>query len=137
MVVATAAAGACAAPREGVHAAHPLEVVHASAIAAGEVAKGNDQETVHGWKLEIVGESARFFACSDVDVCNEQLVELPAKSVVAVKHVGRARPVRADGSALEETDVLRLTLAKDVTTSRGGIAADPHRGLVVGGPTKR
>jgi hypothetical protein len=33
-------------------------------------------------------------------------------------------------------DVLRVTLANDVTTSRGGVAADPHRGLTVGGAQK-
>ena len=132
-----AGAGACAAPKEGVHQANPVEAAYAAGMTAAEIAKGPKQETVHGWRFEIVGATARFYACSDVDACSERLVEMPAKSVVAVKHVGRARPVRADGSELEETDVVRLTIAKDVVPSRGGVASDPHRGLVVGGPTKR
>ena len=127
---------ACAAPREGVHAGNPVDVAYASAMTAKELAKSEDHETVYGWNLELVGERARFFACSDEHACGERVVDVPAKAVVAVKRVGRAHPSRADGSQLDETDVLRVTLQKDVTTSRGGVASDPQRGLTVGGPAK-
>ena len=137
IIIAIAGAGACAAPREGPSRADPVEAAYAAGMTAAELAKGPKQETVHGWRFEIVGPTARFFACSDVETCSERLVEMPAKSVVAVRHVGRARPVRVDGSELDETDVVRLTIAKEVVPSRGGVATDPHRGLVVGVPAKR
>ena len=136
VVAALSGTAACAAPREGVHAGNPVDVAYASAMTAKELAKSKDHETVYGWKLEVVGERARFFECSGEDVCGERIVDVPARSVVAVKPVARVRPTRADGSELEETDVLRLTLARDVTTSRGGVTSDPQRGLTVGGPAK-
>jgi hypothetical protein len=136
IVAAVSGMAACAAPREGVHAANPVDVAYASAMTANELAKTKSQETVYGWNLEIVGDRARFFACPKEHACGERIVDVPAKSVLAVKHIGRAHPSRADGSELEETDVLLLTLAKDVTTSRGGVVADPQRGLTVGGPAK-
>ena len=137
IVVALSGTAACVAPREGVHAANPVDVAAASVMTANELAKSKDQETLHGWNLEFVGDRARFFACADEHACGEHVVDVPAKSVVAVKRVGRAHPSRADGSQLDETDVLRVTLQKDVTTSRGGVAADPQRGLTVGGPAKQ
>jgi hypothetical protein len=127
---------ACAAPREGVHSASPVDAAIASGMAADELAKGKPSEVVLGWKLEVIGERARFFACTAEDTCGERVVEVPAKSLVAVKTVGRARPKRDDGSSAPETDVLRLTLANDVSTSRGGVASDPHRGLTFGGAQK-
>ncbi len=137
LIVATiSGVAACAAPREGVHAATPVDVAYAAAMSAKEIAKGETHETAYAWNLQIVGERARFFACPDEHTCGERIVDVPAKSVVAVKRVGRARPFRADGSELDETDVLRLTLTNDVATSRGGVVADPQRGLTVGGPTK-
>ncbi|HVH46133.1 MAG TPA: hypothetical protein VM925_27475 [Labilithrix sp.] len=128
---------ACVAPREGVHTAGPAEVVAASAMTADELARSKGQETVYGWKLEIVGERARFFSCTTEHVCGERAVDVPVKSVIATKVVGRVRPSRADGSELEETDVHRLTIASDVQTSRGGVVSDPHRGLTVGAPSKQ
>ncbi|MBX3208390.1 MAG: hypothetical protein KF764_25315 [Labilithrix sp.] len=135
-VVVISLLAACAAPNEGVKSGSPVDVAYASALTAKELASTHNPETVYGWKLEIVGERARFFACSDERTCGERVVDVPAKSVVAVARVGRANPSRADGSAFEETDVLRLTLASDVTTSRGGVASDPHRGMVVNVPSK-
>ncbi len=125
---------ACVAPREGVHSATPLDAAVASGMAVDELAKAKKQDIVYGWKLEIAGERARFFACTAEDVCGDRVVEVPAKSLVAVKVIGRARPTRDDGSTGEETDVLRVTLANDTATSRGGVVADPHRGLTLGGP---
>ncbi len=136
MLMAVSGIAACAAPSEGVQPGSPADVAVASAMTAKEIAKNDAQDTVYGWNFEIVGERARFFACTDEHACNERSVDVPAKSVVAVKHVGRTRPLRADGSELDEADVLRLTLAKGVATSRGGITSDPQHGLTVGGPTK-
>lgn len=127
---------ACAAPSEGVHAGNPVDVAYASALTADELAKGKKQETVYGWKLEIAGERARFFACTDDRTCGERVVDVPAERVVAVTRVGRVSPSRADGSTLEQTDVLRLTLGSDVTTSRGGVVSDPQRGMTVNMPPK-
>ena len=106
-------------------------------MTAQELARTKGQETVYGWKLEIVGERARFFSCKTEDVCGERAVDIPANSVIATKVVARVRPSRADGSELEETDVHRITVASDVHTTRGGVVSDPHRGLTVGATPKQ
>jgi len=136
IVMAICGTGACAAPNEGVEPGSPVDVAYASAMTADELAKSKKQETAYGWKLEFVGERARFFACTDERTCGERLVDVPARSVVATQRIGRVQPSRADGTALEETDVLRLTLAKDTGTTRGGVASDPQRGLTVAMPPK-
>jgi hypothetical protein len=136
LAVVVAGVAACAAPAEGVHPANPVQVAVASAMTAEELAK-NKHETVYGWNLEIVGERATFFACPEEHQCNERRIDVPAKTVLAVKRVGRVHPSGADGSELDEIDVLQLTLAKDAATSRGGVVADPQRGLTMGGRTKQ
>ncbi|MBX3261623.1 MAG: hypothetical protein KIS78_22565 [Labilithrix sp.] len=137
LLVAVPLLAACAAPSEGVRPGTPMHVAQASAMAAEELARGEKRQTAYGWKLEVAGERARFFACADERTCGERVVDVPAKSVVAVARVGRVNPSRADGSALEETDLLRLTLAEDAPTSRGGAASDPHRGMTVSMPRTR
>jgi hypothetical protein len=124
---------ACVAPREGVHSATPIEAAVASGMAANELARSKPEQFVLGWKLDVIGDRARFFSCTAEDTCGERLVEVPAKALLAVKIVGRARPLLDDGVTADETDVLRFTIANDVTTSRGGVAADPHRGLTISG----
>ena len=137
VILATADLAACVtAPREGVHTPSPVEGATAAVMAAGELAKDAPDEVVLGWKLVVVGDRARFFQCEAEDVCGERPVEVAAKAVVAVKVVGRTRPKRDDGSLVDESDVLRLTIHRATTTSRGGVASDPNRGLTVGGPTK-
>ncbi|MBX3211863.1 MAG: hypothetical protein KF850_07510 [Labilithrix sp.] len=137
VLVALPLLGACVAPEEGVRPGTALHVAQASAMTAEELAHAKERRTAYGWKLEIAGESARFFACADERTCGDRVVDLPAKSVVAVARVGRVNPSRADGTTLEETDLLRLTLADDAPTSRGGAASDPHRGMTVSMPPAR
>ncbi|MDB4937780.1 MAG: hypothetical protein JWP87_4752 [Labilithrix sp.] len=132
-VVALLFAASCAAPREGVHSATAADAAIASGMAVEELATAKKEQVVLGWKLEVIGDRARFFACSAEDACGERVVEVPAKALLSFKVVGRARPTRDDGTVAEETDVVRVTLAKDTTTSRGGVVADPHRGLTLGG----
>jgi hypothetical protein len=89
-------------------------------MTAKELSHGDQEETVYGWHLEVVGETAKYFACTAEDTCTMRAVEVPAKSLVATKVVRR----------LDDVDVLRLTIARDVSTSRGGVSSDA-RGLVV------
>lgn len=56
------------------------------------------------------------------------------RSLVAVMVVGRTRPMRDDGTTAGETDVVRVTLARDAAQSRGGVAVNLTHGSTVGGP---
>lgn len=102
----------------------------AGAMTANQLARGASEKTVFGWQLEIIGERARYFACTAENACTFRPVEVPAKSLVAKRVVNRTHPAREDGTSGEEVDVLQLTLAGEVQTTRGGISSDA-RGLVV------
>ncbi len=119
---------ACAAPKEGVHDATAVDLATGVGQTARELASAEGKETVLGWNLAFVGDRASFFSCSAEDACDRHRIEVASKAVLAVKVIARTRPAGVDS----ETDVLRLTLARDVTTSRGGIATDPTRGVVTG-----
>ena len=73
----------------GRHSATAVDAAIASGMAVDELANAKGQEVVFGWKLGIVGDRARFFACTAEDACGERLVDVPAKSLLAVKVVGR------------------------------------------------
>jgi hypothetical protein len=136
-VVATAGLLACVTtPKAGVHTATPMDAAIGAGMAADEIARSKGEEVIVGWKLTVIGDRARLFQCTSENTCGERPLDLPASSVVAVKVVGRVRPVRDDGSLASETDVLRVTVARGVTTSRGGVAIDPNRGVSVGGAEK-
>ena len=126
----------CVSNPEGVRSGTALDVANASAMSAAELAKGPREAVLLGWNLEVTGDRARFFECTAENVCGIRRVEIPAASLTSMKIVARTHPRRADGSDAEETDVVRLTVTRDVKTSRGGFASDPHRGLTVGGPTR-
>jgi hypothetical protein len=129
-VAITIACAACApTPQEGVHAASPADAVVAGAMVAAQP-PGETTETVYGWHLEVVGDQAKYFACSAVDACSFRAVQVNASSLVATKVVSRAVPVRDDGTSAEEVDVVRLTISHERPTKRGGVSSDP-RGLVV------
>jgi hypothetical protein len=113
-------------PRPG----SPIDAAAAGALEAHELAEGAPKETAYGWKLEIAGERARYFACSTADACTFQKVDVPAASVRATKVVRRTRPTREDGTSVEEVDVYELTLVRDESTTRGGSTWDP-RGFVI------
>ncbi|HVJ90497.1 MAG TPA: hypothetical protein VM580_11895 [Labilithrix sp.] len=117
-------------PAERPRPASALDAVAAGAVAAGELARGAKKETAFGWHLEIVGDRAKYFACTSEDGCTFRRVEIPAASLLATELVNRTRPVRDDGTVEAEVDVLRLTITHDVTTKRGGVTTD-SRGLVV------
>ncbi len=99
-------------------------------MTAKEVAHSASERTVFGWQLEVIGDRAKYFACTAVDACSSRAVEVAAKLVVATKAVSRTQPTLADGSLGDEVDVLQLTIARDIETTRGGAASDA-RGLVI------
>ena len=117
-------------PVEGARPATPVDAAVAGALSAGEIAHGATKETVYAWHLEVVGDRARYFACSAADACTFRAVEIPARSLAATEVVGRTRPSRGDGAQGDEVDVIRLTVTHDLETKRGGVSADA-RGLVV------
>jgi hypothetical protein len=122
---------ACASPpAERPRAATPYDVAVAGALTANELAHHETEQKVYGWHLEIVGDRARYFACTAEDACTSRPVEISARSLLATKVVNRTRPTREDGSSGDEVDVVLLTLSRDVETTRGGAASDA-RGLVV------
>ncbi len=99
-------------------------------MTAKQLARGASETTGYGWHLEIIGERARYFACTAENACTFRTVEIPAKPLVAKRVVNRTHPARADGTTGEEVDVLQLTFAGEVETTRGGVSSDA-RGLVV------
>ncbi len=104
-------------------------------MAADELAKSKGEEIVFGTRLSFEGSSARFFQCTSEESCTERRIEVPASAVVAIKKVGRTWP-QSDRPADEATEILRITLTRGGTTSRGGVAVDSNRGLSMGSPTK-
>ena len=123
-------------PAETPRTANVVDVAVASASAATEVARRHDDDdVVLAWKLEFVGDRARFMLCSGEDACGTRPVEVAAKSILAMKRVGRTRPV-GDTGPLDVVDVLRLTVAREAQLSRGGSAIDPTRGVVLAAPPK-
>lgn len=135
LTAAVFAAPGCVSQQPGVHEANPAHAVVAGAMTASELSN-RKQSNVYGYGLQVAGDRARFFSCEAIDTCGDRAVEVSVPSLVATSVVGRARPLRADGTLAEETDVLRLTLAEDGATSRGGVAVDPHRGITVAAPRK-
>jgi hypothetical protein len=123
-------------PSTTTRSATPVDAALAAGSSANEIAQGSPDAVVFGWHLELIGETARFYRCDDATTCGMRLIEVPAKDVIATKVVGRARPTGADQTALPETEVLRITVARPLTTSRGGAAYDANRGLVVGGSSR-
>lgn len=94
----------------------------AAAVAAGkQIASPPPDTTALAWKLVIAGGRARFHTCADEQTCGTQIVEIAASDIVATRAVGR----------VDDADVIRLTLAHPLATSRGGSTADAQRGLYV------
>ena len=123
---------ACAAPRsETPRPGTSYDVAVAGVRTADELAHQRPNETLYGWHLDVSGGRARYFVCTAIDACTFRRAEVAADALIATETVGRARPTREDGSGTgEEVDVVRLTIAHEVTTTRGGVGADA-RGLVV------
>jgi hypothetical protein len=122
---------ACIVPRqEAPRQATAYDAAVAGAMTANEVARGAHEENVLAWHLEIIGDEARYFACTAMDACTQRQVRVPARSLAATKIVGRTSPAHEDGSLGDEVDVVQLTFRHDLETTRGGIRSDA-RGLVV------
>lgn len=123
--------GCIVAPQPGVRSGTVVEPIVAGGMSAAELAHAKREDVVLGWGLTVTGTRARFFACESESVCGARVVEMPAEALLGVKLVGRAQPVLEDGTSAEATDIAQLTIARDVRTSRGGAAEDPHRGLIL------
>lgn len=130
LVALVCGAGCFVARPEGTHSGSPADVAVAGALEAREVAEGAPSETAYGWRLEIVGDRARYYACTAVDACTFRRMDVSAESVRATKVVARVRPTRQDGTTAEEVDVYELTFARELSTTRGGATTD-GRGLLV------
>jgi hypothetical protein len=128
----TLVCAACVHPRQERPApGGPYDVAVAGGATAIELAQGKTERTVLGWQLAVRGDRAKYFACSAEDACTADPVEIPAKTLLGVKVIGRARPVHPDGTSGDEVDVLRLTVSREPAgTSRGGMSSD-GRGLIV------
>jgi hypothetical protein len=125
------ACAACVIPREErPRSATAVDAVAAGALTAKELAEGAPEESVLAWHLVVAGDRASYRACTEPGACTYRAVDVPAAALVATETVGRARPQREDGVSGDEVDVLRLTLRREKSTTRGGASTDP-RGLVV------
>jgi hypothetical protein len=122
---------ACVVPRaERPRSANAFDAVAAGALTAKELADGTPEEKVLAWNLLVVGDRATYRVCSEPDACTYRAVDVPAAALVATETIGRARPTRDDGRAGDEVDVVRLTLRREKSTTRGGAGSDP-RGIVI------
>lgn len=117
-------------PREGPRAATAYDAAVAGAFAASELAHQAPEQAAFAWRLEVQGERATYYACTAEDACTYRRVEIPAAKLLGTTTVGRARPLRVDGTTGDEVDVLRIAFVHDTTTTRGGINSDA-RGIIV------
>jgi len=130
VVAGSIGAVACVtAPREGVHPGTAADAVVAGALTADQLGR-DGTKTVYGWHVEVVGDRTRYLTCSTAEACSFRAVEVASSSLVATRVVGRTTPIRDDGTRGDETEVVRLTIADDGATSRGGVSSD-SRGMVV------
>lgn len=92
----------------------------AAAAAAKQIANPPPDTMALARKLVIAGGRARFQTCTDEQTCGTQTIEISASDIVATKVVAR----------IDDADVIRLTLAHPLATTRGGSTGyDAQRGL--------
>ena len=67
--------------------------------------------TALGWDVHVAAGRFAWRACASPTDCSASPREREADDVLALRPVGRARPVLSDGSVADETEVFELTLA--------------------------